>query len=157
MLSEKEIKNIIEQYDRSSQNILYILKEIQNRDSNNQIREEYSKVVSKEMNVSLAEIYEIITFYSMLSSKKQGKYIIEVCTSGPCYVTKSKDIVDYLKNKLEINMGETTKDFMFTLKSTSCIGACDISPVIVVNKKVYGNLTIDKVDEIINKLQRGEA
>ena len=85
--------------------------------------------------------------------KKQGKHIIEVCTSGPCYVSKSKVIVDYLKEKLGIDVGETTPDKKFTLKSSSCIGACDISPVIKIGEKVYGNLTKDKVDEIIEELR----
>lgn len=152
MLSEKEIINIIDQYDSLRQNILYILKEIQNRDNYNQIKEEYAKVISREMNISLSEIYEIITFYSMLNSNKQGKYVIEVCTSGPCYVTKSKIIIDHLKKILGIELGETTKDNMFTLKSSSCIGACDISPVIKIGENIYGNLTIEKVNEIIESL-----
>lgn len=152
MLSEKEIINIIDQYDSLRQNILYILKEIQNRDNYNQIKEEYAKVISREMNISLSEIYEIITFYSMFNSNKQGKYVIEVCTSGPCYVTKSKIIIDHLKKILGIELGETTKDNMFTLKSSSCIGACDISPVIKIGENIYGNLTIEKVNEIIESL-----
>lgn len=154
MLSEKEILDILKKYQTKRQNILYILKEIQNNDEDKEIKEKYCKVISKEMNVSLAEIYEIITFYSMLSNEKQGKHIIEVCTSGPCYVSKSKIIVDYLKEKLGIEMGETTLDKNFTLKSSSCIGACDISPVIKIGEKLYGNLTKEKVDEIIDELRR---
>lgn len=152
MLSESQIINIIYKYDKSRQNILYILKEIQNRDTYNQIKEEYAKVISREMNISLSEIYEIITFYSMFNSDKQGKYIIEVCTSGPCYVTKSKIIVDHLKKILGIELGETTKDYRFTLKSSGCIGACDISPVIKIGENIYGNLTVQKVNEIIQSL-----
>ena len=153
MLLENEILGIVSKYKNQRQNILYILKEIQNNDENKEIKEEYCKVISKEMNVSLAEIYEIITFYSMLSNKKQGKHIIEVCTSGPCYVSKSKFIVDYLKEKLGVEIGETTLDKNFTLRSSSCIGACDISPVIKIGEKLYGNLTKEKVDKIIEELR----
>lgn len=152
MVSENEIVKILEKYDKSRQNILYILKEIQSKDTYNQIKEEYSKVVCREVGISLSEIYEIITFYSMLSANKQGENIIEVCTSGPCYVRKSKLIVDHLKRILEINIGETTSDYKFTLKSCSCIGECDNSPVIRVNGVVYKNITTKKIDEIINRL-----
>lgn len=152
MLYEKEVLNILNKYDKSRQNILYILKELQDKDSDNQVKEEYAKIISKEMNINLAEIYEIITFYSMFNANKQGKYIIEVCTSGPCYVTKSKVIVEHLKKRLGIDIGQTTKDYRFTLKSCSCIGSCDISPVIKIGEEVYGHLTIEKVDEIIKSL-----
>lgn len=89
----------------------------------------------------------------MLSEKEQGRYIIEICTSGPCFVTKSKDILEHLEHLLGIKLGEITKDGMFTLKSSSCLGACDISPVIKIGYELYGNLTKDKVEEIICKLK----
>lgn len=152
MLQESEIINILSKYNNQRQNILFILKEIQNNDEDKEIKEEYCKIISREMNITLAKIYEIITFYSMFSTNKQGKYVIEICGSGPCYVSKSKDIVDYLEERLEIKIGETTTDNMFTLKLTSCMGSCDISPALRIGKKVYGNLTRKKVDEIIEGL-----
>lgn len=152
MLKESEILNILSKYNNQRQNILFILKEIQNNDEDKEIKEEYCKIISREMNITLAKIYEIITFYSMFSANKQGKYVIEICGSGPCYVSKSKDIVDYLQEKLEIKIGKTTTDNMFTLKLTSCMGSCDISPAMKVGEKVYGNLTRKKVDEIIEGL-----
>ena len=152
MLKESEILNILSKYNNQRQNILFILKEIQNNDEDKEIKEGYCKIISREMSITLAKIYEIITFYSMFSANKQGKYVIEICGSGPCYVSKSKDIVDYLQEKLEIKIGETTTDNMFTLKLTSCMGSCDISPAMKVGEKVYGNLTRKKVDEIIEGL-----
>lgn len=149
---------ILKKYNYSRQNILYILKELQELDDENQIKEEYAAIISEKMGMDLSEIYEIITFYSMFSDKRQGEYIIEICTSGPCYVTKSKVILEHLEKVLGIKLGETSADGMFTLKSSSCIGACDISPVIKIGSKLYGNLTKDKVEEIIYKLktERGE-
>lgn len=152
MLLENDILNILSKYNNQRENILFILKEIQNNDEDKEIKEEYCKIISREMNITLAKIYEMITFYSMFSTSKQGKYVIEFCGSGPCYVSKSKDIVDYLQEKLEIKIGETTTDNMFTLKSSSCMGSCDISPVIKIGDQVYGNLTKKKVDEIIEGL-----
>ena len=149
MLQESEVLNILSKYNNQRQNILFILKEIQNNDEDKEIKEEYCKIISREMDITLAKIYEIITFYSMFSTNKQGKYVIEICGSGPCYVSKSKDIVDYLEERLEIKIGETTTDNMFTLKLTSCMGSCDISPAMRISEKVYGNLTRKKVDEII--------
>ena len=149
MLQESEVLNILSKYNNQRQNILFILKEIQNNDEDKEIKEEYCKIISREMDITLAKIYEIITFYSMFSNNKQGKYVIEICGSGPCYVSKSKDIVDYLEEKLEIKIGQTTTDNMFTLKLTSCMGSCDISPAMRIGEKVYGNLTRKKVDEII--------
>lgn len=149
MLQESEVLNILSKYNNQRQNILFILKEIQNNDEDKEIKEEYCKIISREMDITLAKIYEIITFYSMFSNNKQGKYVIEICGSGPCYVSKSKEIVDYLEEKLEIKIGQTTTDNMFTLKLTSCMGSCDISPAMRIGEKVYGNLTRKKVDEII--------
>lgn len=158
MILYDDIINILQKYNYSRQDILYMLRELQELDGENQIKEEYAMIISEKMGIGLAEIYEIITFYSMLNEKKQGKYIIEICTSGPCFVTKSKDILGHLENILGIKLGETSEDGMFTLKSSSCIGACDISPVIKIGCKLYGNLTKDKVEEIIYKLktERGE-
>ena len=149
MLQESEVLNILSKYNNQRQNILFILKEIQNNDEDKEIKEEYCKIISREMDITLAKIYEIITFYSMFSNNKQGKYVIEICGSAPCYVSKSKDIVDYLQEKLKIKIGQTTTDNMFTLKLTSCMGSCDISPAMIIGEKVYGNLTRKKVDEII--------
>lgn len=157
MVIYKDVVDILQKYSYSRENILYILKELQELDSENQIKEEYVMAISEKMGIDLTEIYEIISFYSMFSHKKQGKNIIEVCTSGPCYVTKSKAIVEHLEHILGIKLGETSSDSIFTLKSSSCLGVCDISPAMKIGDKIYGNLTKKKVEEITYEIRSKEG
>jgi NADH-quinone oxidoreductase subunit E len=85
----------------------------------------------------------------MLSETPRGKYIIEICKSTPCHVLKGLNIVNIFEQELNIKIGETTPDNLFTLQYTSCVGACDIGPVAKIGDEVYGNLTKDKIVDII--------
>lgn len=156
MLSNNMVLEIIKKYGYDRQNILYILHELQERDAQNYIREEYASLIEENMDIKLSEIYDIVTFHSMFHEKPNGKYIIEICNSGPCFVRKGKKIAECLEDLLGIKMGETTVDGMFTLKYTSCIGACDVAPAFKVGEKIYGNLTKEKVYKIIDEI-RGES
>ena len=98
------------------------------------------------------EVYEVATFYSMYNLDKVGKYVIEVCQTGPCAMCGGESILDYLQEKLKINNGETTADGLFTLKTAECLGACGYAPVMQINTKIYEFLTKEKIDNIIEEL-----
>ncbi|MFN2440384.1 MAG: NAD(P)H-dependent oxidoreductase subunit E, partial [Chitinophagaceae bacterium] len=95
------------------------------------------------------EVYEVATFYSMYNLKPVGKYLFEVCHTGPCMVNGSDQIITYIKEKLSINVGETTADGMFTLKTVECLGACGYAPMMQLGKFYREHLTKEKVDQII--------
>ncbi len=97
------------------------------------------------------EVYEVATFYSMYNLKPVGKYIFEVCQTGPCMVNGSDEIIDYIKQKLGIGVGETTPDGMFTLKLVECLGACGYAPMMQLGKMYRELLTKEKVDTIIDE------
>ena len=97
------------------------------------------------------EVYEVATFYSMYNMKPVGKYIFEVCQTGPCMVNGSNAIIDYIQQKLGIGVGETTADGLFTLKTVECLGACGYAPMMQMGKTYREHLTKERVDAIIDE------
>jgi NADH-quinone oxidoreductase subunit E len=107
--------------------------------------------VASLLNIEPIEVYEVASFYSMYNLKPVGKYMFEVCQTGPCMVNGCDDIIDYIKQKLNINVGETTADGMFTLKTVECLGACGYAPMMQLGKTYREHLTKEKVDAIIEE------
>jgi NADH-quinone oxidoreductase subunit E len=100
------------------------------------------------------EVYEVATFYSMYNLKPVGRYIFEVCQTGPCMLNGSDAIIKYIGDKLGIKPGETTSDGMFTLKTVECLGACGYAPMMQLGKTYREHLTKGKVDQIINECRQ---
>lgn len=103
------------------------------------------------------EVYEVATFYSMYNLKPVGKYMFEVCQTGPCMLNGSDDIIQYINDKLGIKPGETTSDGMFTLKTVECLGACGYAPMMQLGKNYREHLTKEKVDAIIEECRTNAA
>ena len=99
------------------------------------------------------EVYEVASFYSMYNLEPVGKCLIEVCQTGPCWLRGSDEIVSHLENKLNIKVGETTADGMFTLKTVECLGSCGTAPMLQCGAQYYENLTTDKVDALLKDLR----
>jgi NADH-quinone oxidoreductase subunit E len=103
------------------------------------------------------EVYEVASFYSMYNLSPVGKCLIEVCQTGPCWLRGADDIVAHLEKKLDIKVGETTSNGMFTLKTVECLGSCGTAPMLQCGAQYYENLTTEKVDEIVDQLNtKGE-
>jgi NADH-quinone oxidoreductase subunit E len=109
------------------------------------------------LNILPIEVYEVATFYSMFNLKPVGKYVFEVCRTGPCMLNGSDQIVDYIKDKLSISEGQTTPDGLFTLKPAECLGACGYAPMMQLGKTFREHLTPEKVDQIIDECRRNAA
>jgi NADH-quinone oxidoreductase subunit E len=107
--------------------------------------------VAELLHISPIEVYEVATFYSMYNLKPVGKYMFEVCQTGPCMLRGSDDIVAYITDKLGIKPGETTTDGLFTLKTVECLGACGYAPMMQLGKHYREHLTKEKVDAIIDE------
>ena len=144
----KELFNI---YLPEKDNLIQMLNEIQ--EHYGYVPMDVKEKISEFLNIPLAEIYGVVTFYSRFSLEPQGKYRITVCLGTACFVKGSQKIMDRLTEKLGIGPGETTKDGLFTIEQTRCVGACGLAPVFTVNGEVYGKATVKKLDEVIEKLK----
>jgi len=105
------------------------------------------------LGMSPLEVEELATFYTFIYREPVGKYVIHVCDSVICWMDGYESLKDYLCKKLDIAVGATTADGLFTLLPVCCIGYCDLSPAMLINRKVYGHLTPQKIDEILEKLK----
>jgi len=107
------------------------------------------------LDIKPIEVYEVATFYTMFNTKPIGKYVFEVCKTGPCMLNGSDDIIKYIEEKLGIKPGETTADGLFTLKPAECLGACGYAPMMQLGKFYKEHLTREKVDKIIEECRAG--
>ncbi|MBQ2966755.1 MAG: NAD(P)H-dependent oxidoreductase subunit E [Clostridia bacterium] len=112
---------------------------------------EVQTIIAEGLGLSLAEVYGVVTFYAQFSLYPKGKYKIAVCLGTACYVKGSGEILERLKQRLGIDVGECTPDGKFSLEASRCIGACGLAPVLTVNEDVHGRLTVDDVDDILAK------
>jgi NADH-quinone oxidoreductase subunit E len=113
--------------------------------------------VAALLQIEPIEVYEVASFYSMYNLKPVGKYMFEVCQTGPCMLNGSDNIIDYIKQQLNIAVGETTADGMFTLKTVECLGACGYAPMMQLGKYFREHLTKEKVDAIIDECRNAAA
>lgn len=109
--------------------------------------------VASLLHILPIEVYEVATFYTMFNMKPVGKYVLEVCQTGPCMLRGSDQIIDHIKNKLNIKSGETSADGLFTLKPAECLGACGYAPMMQLGKFFKENLTTEKIDIILDELK----
>ena len=112
--------------------------------------------VATLLKIEPIEVYEVASFYSMYNLKPVGKYLFEVCQTGPCMLNGSDQIIEYIKQKLNIGTGETTTDGMFTLKTVECLGACGYAPMMQLGNTYREHLTNEKINAIVEEC-RGKA
>ncbi len=114
------------------------------------------EALSAELGIPLSSIYGVATFYTQFRFTPLGKYVVKVCHGTACHVNGANKISETVTEVLGINEGETTSDGLATIERVACLGCCSLSPVIMVNDRVYGKLTPDKVRDVLTKLKRGE-
>jgi NADH:ubiquinone oxidoreductase subunit E len=117
----------------------------------NHLPEEAVRQLAEGLRIPVNRVFGVATFYTMFSVRPRGENIIRVCESPPCHLIGAPSIIEILKDELGIGIGETTRDGCFTLELTSCLGVCAVAPAMMVNGEVYGNLTRDKIPEILNR------
>lgn len=109
--------------------------------------------VASLLDIEPVEVYEVASFYSMFNLKPVGKCVIEVCRTSSCWLLGAEDVIRHLEKKLNVNVGNTTADGMFTLKSVECLGSCGTAPMMQVGADYYENLTLQKVDQLVDKFR----
>ena len=151
-------KEIIARYPEGKQKSALIpLLHLAQEENNGWLSVEAMDYVAELLQLTSIEVYEVATFYSMYNLKPVGRYLFEVCQTGPCMLRGSDDIIAYIKEKLNINVGETTADGLFTLKTVECLGACGYAPMMQMGKFYKEHLTREKVDQIIDECRRTAA
>ncbi len=150
--SLQEVQRIIEFYPEGKQKSAVIpVLHLAQQEFGGWLSTETMDYVASLLQLTPIEVYEVATFYSMYNLKPVGKYLFEVCQTGPCMINGSDDIVKYIYDKLGIKPGETSADGLFTLKTVECLGACGYAPMMQMGKNFQEHLTKEKVDAIINE------
>ena len=127
--------------------LLLLLEEAQ--DKSGYLSPELMVDLAESLGISIGEVYAVATFYSFLSTEPQGRNVIRVCKSLPCFLKNSQLIVESVEQELGIRPGETTPDGKFSFQLTNCIGACDRAPAMMIDSEVYGDLTPERISEIL--------
>jgi len=145
-----KVQQIIERYPEGKQkSALLPLLHLAQEEFGNWLDTPVMDYVAELLEITPIEVYEVATFYSMYNMKPVGKFLFEVCQTGPCMLRGSDDIINYIKSRLGIGVGETTEDGLFTLKVVECLGACGYAPMMQLGKHYKEHLTPEKVDAII--------
>lgn len=150
----KEMQELLKNYSQDKSNLIQILNEVQEKYG--YIPKQSQIEISNYLNIPMAEIYGVITFYSRFTLEPKGKYNISVCLGTACFVKGSQALLDRLKERLKIEEGQTTPDGKFSIDATRCVGACGLAPVFTINNEVYGKATVKKLDEVLDEYMKKE-
>ena len=154
----KEVEQIIQRYPEGKQKSALIpVLHLAQEEFGGWLSAETMDYVASVLNLQPIEVYEVATFYSMYNLKPVGRYLFEVCQTGPCMLNGSDNIIKYIFEKLGIKPGETTTDGMFTLKTVECLGACGYAPMMQLGKNYREHLTKEKVDAIIDECRKSSS
>lgn len=110
---------------------------------------EVQEIIAANLHIPVSRVYGVVTFYSFFTMTPKGKYPISVCMGTACYVRGAENVLDEFQRQLEIKIGETTADGLFSLDCLRCVGACGLAPVVTIAGKVYGRMTPEKVRDIL--------
>jgi NADH-quinone oxidoreductase E subunit len=150
----KKSKEIISKYPKERlKSAIMPLLDLSQRQNNNYISKDIIEYLSELLELPVIHIYEVASFYSMYNLEPTGKYLIQICGTTPCMLRGSKNITKSIKKHLKIDINETTKDKIFTLKEVECLGACVNAPIIQVNDDYYEDLDENKVIKILKELK----
>ncbi len=152
---KKELKEFIKEWKNKPGNLIVVLHRVQ--ELYGYIPRDVAHEVSREMEVPLAKIFGVATFYHFFKLVKPGTYQISVCMGTACYLKGGEELLDELKNLLGIEVGETTEDGRFSIEAVRCVGCCGLAPAIVVNGKVFGKVVKDDMPEILAQYTREEV
>ena len=148
-------KQIVKKHGRDKSALIAVLQDIQ--EVFNYLPKQALKTAAKAMNVPLSRVYEAATFYTAFSLKPRGENVVKICKGTACHVRGASALQDKFERTLGIKPGEMTPDGKFSLETVNCVGACALGPVVVINTEYYGQVTMNKVDKIIAKINEGGA
>ncbi|HVN24969.1 MAG TPA: NADH-quinone oxidoreductase subunit NuoE [Syntrophorhabdales bacterium] len=147
---------VLKKFTPDLHNILYLLHELQDNNPQHYVAREDIEACAHYLNVPYSYVHGVATFYTMFSLSPRGRNIIRLCDSPPCHLMGSESTLDYLKKRLGVEVGETTSDGAFTLELASCLGVCGVAPAIMINDEMFGKLTPERIDAILEE-RRGNV
>ncbi|HOX09706.1 MAG TPA: NAD(P)H-dependent oxidoreductase subunit E [Candidatus Omnitrophota bacterium] len=150
-----DIKNIVKKWEGKKGSLIMILHDIQNLYG--YVPRATSLQLSKYMDVPLARIYEVITFYHFFKLQQPGKHMVQVCMGTACYLKGASDLLHELRDILGVREGETSKDGLFQLEVVRCLGCCGLAPVMKIDEKVYSKVRKDRVADIIAEYEEEQV
>ena len=143
----KNLKSIVESYPKDKRHSLAMMQDIQRRFGF--IPREAFEILSEYLNVKIAQLYSMATFYKALSLKPKGKHVIKICDGTACHIRGAPVLLEALERELGVKTGETTKDGLFSFETVNCVGTCAIAPVIVVNDRYHPKVKPDEINGIV--------
>ena len=146
-LIAQQVDEVVQQYGTSREALVEILRDL--NQTTGHLTRDHLDGIAKRLHLPQSQVYSVASFYSMISLKPLGEHVIRFCEDAPCHVAGGREVWEALESELGIPFGETTPDGKWTLLTTSCLGACAVGPVMMVDDEIYGNLTPDKVSKII--------
>lgn len=142
-----KIKEICNSFDCCPGNLINVLHKAQEHFG--YLPAEVQEAIAAELNVSVAKVYGVVTFYSFFTMKPKGRFPISICTGTACYVRGAEKVLEEFKKELQIAVGETSEDGKYSLSCLRCVGACGLAPVVMVGEKTYGRVAPDDVKQIL--------
>jgi NADH-quinone oxidoreductase subunit E len=153
--TQKLVDEIIDRYPEGKQKSALIpVLHLAQAEFGGWLSPEVMDYVAGILNIQSIEVYEVATFYTMFNLKPVGKYVLEVCRTGPCCLLGAEEIISHIEKKLNIKDGQTTADGMFTLKTVECLASCGTAPMMQVGEKYHENLNNGKVDELLETFRK---
>ncbi len=151
-----KVCEILDRYDRDPRRLIPILQAVQ--DAYRYLPEEILTFVATAINVPPARVYGVATFYTHFTLQPKGKYVVKLCDGTACHVKGSERILDHMRAHLGLKEGQTTTpDMLFTVETVSCLGACGLAPVVVINDKVHGQVTPEHARELLDDIRKSEG
>lgn len=147
------IKEVCASFNNQEGELINVLHQVQSKLG--YLPAEVQELIARELNMSAAKVYGVVTFYSFFTMVPQGEYPISVCMGTACYVRGAEQVLDELKRQLKISVGETSGDGKFSLSALRCVGACGLAPVVMVGDKVFGRVAPSDVKKILEEYKEG--
>ena len=151
----QRVNDILAYYDYDATNLIGILQKVQSEYT--YLPQDILTYIATALGISPSEVFGVATFYAQFSLEPKGKYEIRVCDGTACHVRRSIPVLQAIRRKLKLSIGQqTTPDLRFSLETVSCLGACGLAPVVVINEKVYPQQTPESINKIIDEINRME-
>jgi len=149
------IDTIIDRYDKAPSALLAIMQDVQ--DQERYLPREAMDRIAEQLQVPIARVYQMATFFESFHLEPRGKHICTVCMGTACHVRGAKRLVEELERDLDILSGQTTEDLAFTIEEVNCVGACALGPLVIIDGEYHGTMTSDRLGKVVKKIQKAEA
>jgi len=149
---EEKVTNLLKKHNNDSAALLAVLQDIQ--DEYNYLPRPALEQVAKSMEIPMSRISGMATFFASFSLEPRGKNVCEVCMGTACYARGAPQLVDKLKRDLKVEVGETSKDKLFTLETVNCVGACALGPLVKVGQKYHGHMSSSKIEKMLKQYRK---